>query len=418
MNMRTIQEHSLELFIREEASRHFGGRYGAGLQALVLTGSMARNEATTVEVDGVRRVLGDAEFLLIFRDSVAWLPDDFELTADCARIEAALRDLGIACAIGANRAYPDYLRRMKPHIFGYELKTCGQVLLGDPDILSLMPSFSAKDIPCEDGWQLLMNRLIELLKPAAQAPSGTGSLPRDLHYRTVKLYLDMAASLLLFSGSFEAGYRGRCERLREIAALADQSSDLPDGAGKHWPFSPDKFARRVAEATDYKLSGQTGDRGREWEYLRDALAYAHALWRWELARLTGRGERRLSHADDIDEQLFARWARCEPVQARLRGWASQLRKPGVRRDLLRRPSWVLGAWKASPRYCVYSAAARLIFRVPELLSGRASEPDSVWNAIARRLPLRAATTECATAWRQLARSIARNYEELLIGTRA
>ena len=90
MNMRTIQEHSLALSIREEASRHFGGRYGAGLQALVLTGSMARNEATTVEVDGVRRVLGDAEFLLIFRDSVAWLPDDVELTADCARIEAAL----------------------------------------------------------------------------------------------------------------------------------------------------------------------------------------------------------------------------------------------------------------------------------------------------------------------------------------
>ena len=73
---------------------------------------------------------------------------------------------------------------------------------------------------------------------------------------------------------------------------------------------------------------------------------------------------------------------------------------------------------ASPRYCVYGAAAKLVFRVPELLSEPASEPDSVWNAIARRLPLRAATTECAPAWRQLARSIARNYEELLIGTRA
>ena len=226
MHMRTIQEHSLELAIREEAARYFGGRYGAGLQALVLTGSMARNEATTVEIDGVRRVLGDAEFLLIFRDSASRLPGNGELSADCARIEAALRDLGIACAIGANRAYPDYLRRMKPHIFGYELKTCGQVLLGDADILSMIPSFSAKDIPCEDGWQLLMNRLIELLKPAAQAPSGTGPLPRDLHYRTVKLYLDMAASLLIFNGSFEAGYRGRCHRLQEIAKIAG----LTDGS--------------------------------------------------------------------------------------------------------------------------------------------------------------------------------------------
>ena len=100
------------------------------------------------------------------------------------------------------------------------------------------------------------------------------------------------------------------------------------------------------------------------------------------------------------------------MRSRLRGWASQLRKPAIRRDLRRRPGWIAGAWKASPRYCVYGAAAKLVFRVPELLSEPASEPDSVWNAIARRLPLRAATTECAPAWRQLALSIARNYEEL------
>lgn len=405
--MQSTEEHGVELSIREEASRYFGGRYGEGLQALVLTGSMARNEDTSVEMDGIRRVLGDAEFLLIFRDSVSRLPDDGELAADCARIEAALLDAGIACAIGANRAYPDYLRRMKPHIFGYELRTCGQVLSGDPDILGMIPAFSGRDIPCEDGWQLLMNRLIELLKPAAEAGSGTGLLSRDLHYRTIKLYLDMASSFLLFLGDFEAGYRCRSDRLRELAAECHK-------AGTLWPFPAGEFARKVSEATESKLSSQTGDPGRGWDYLRDALAYAHKLWRWQVMRLTN-GK---SGARATDEQVFAQWARSEPVRCRLRGWVSPLRRPGMWREFGKRPDWIVGAWKASPRYSVYSAASSLVFRLPDLLAGRADEPDSAWRAIGRRLPLRAATSDGAPAWRQLARGIVRNYEELLIGTRA
>ena len=60
---------SVELSIREEATRYFRDRYGGDLRALILTGSMARGEETIVERDGVQRVLGDAEFLLIFHDS-------------------------------------------------------------------------------------------------------------------------------------------------------------------------------------------------------------------------------------------------------------------------------------------------------------------------------------------------------------
>src|ERR1035438_9810383 len=45
------------------------------------------------------------------------------------------------------------------------------------------------------------------------------------------------------------------------------------------PFPAGEFARKVSEATESKLSSQTGDPGRGWDYLRDALAYAHKLWR-------------------------------------------------------------------------------------------------------------------------------------------
>jgi hypothetical protein len=74
--------------------------------------------------------------------------------------------------------------------------------------------------------------------------------------------------------------------------------------------------------------------------------------------------------------------------------------------------------RMSPRYCVYEAAAQLVFRVPELLADEGSEPDSIWNAIGGHLPLRSAMTQGTPGWKQLARDIVRNYEELLMGTRA
>jgi hypothetical protein len=404
---------ALEGSIREEAARHFGGRYGSDLEALILTGSMARSEATFVRDNGYHRVLGDAEFLLIFQDSVQWLPSPAKLAADCAVIEARLHHLGIDCSIGANRAYPAYLQQMTPHIFGYELRTCGRVILGDPETLATIPAWQAADIPLVEGWQLLMNRLIELLKAAAEADPQTDIPPLELQYKITKLYLDMASSLLIFMGEFEAGYSARCARLREIVAFMDDFSGVSTGSGRHWPFPPYGFARRVMDATQDKLSGHAYV-PRAWDDLRDALACAHRLWRWEMARLT------TCSFDCVatDEQLFSLCARAEPARSRLRGWASHLRKPELWYALWKRPGSTYRAMACSPRYSVYCAASKLVFRVPELLTGPAYEADSVWDATARCLPLHPEPADGAVAWRQLARCIVWNYEKLLIGTRA
>ncbi len=392
---------SLRSSIGETAARYFANRYPSGLRALILTGSMARGEATAIEEDGLCRVLGDAEFLLIFERSAGQLPAAAVITADCVSVEERLRRSGIACSVGADRAYPEYLCSMKPHIYGYELKSCGQVLRGDGTILSLIPPFTAGDIPYEDGWQLLMNRLIELMKPAAELRVNRNPVCKDVQYRTAKVYLDMATSLLLFLNAFEAGYDARRRRLEQLA-------EIQEG-----PFPMGSFAERVAEATDYKLGRRGGDCFGRCDDLKEAVGWSHRLWRWELARLTqSEGASGVS-----DERLCARWIESQSMRCRLQGWLSQFRKPILRRDPYSWPRWVAAMGTASPRYGVYRVASKVIFQLPELLSGDV-ERDSWWREINRELPLRRGIVPGEPAWRQLCRNVVWNYEQLLIGTRA
>src|SRR5207244_1226919 len=140
-------------------------------------------------------LLGDGEFLLIFH-ARAGLPPAADLSRLCRGIEEELQRQRIRCHLSLSAAHATYLQRLKPHIFAYELRACGQVIWGEPDILSLIPSFSPADIPAEDGWRLLCNRIIEELEVVGDLAEGQEHLSRELYYCTVKLYLDMATSLL------------------------------------------------------------------------------------------------------------------------------------------------------------------------------------------------------------------------------
>src|SRR4051812_25104685 len=100
MGLTEIVHPRVALSIREEVRRYFAGRYGADLEALIFTGSMARDEGTATVTGDIVHVLGDAEFILIFGEAVHPVPGDAEVTRGCAEIEATLLQQGIRCAIG------------------------------------------------------------------------------------------------------------------------------------------------------------------------------------------------------------------------------------------------------------------------------------------------------------------------------
>jgi hypothetical protein len=321
-------------------TRAFAGR----LEAIVLTGSFARGEGTVRSTGDGWEVGGDAEFLLVFQ-AQAPLPDLRQPRRD---VESSLAGENVFVKIDLAAVHPSYLRNLQPHMFSYELHECGKVVWGDEGVLKQIPAFTAADIPLEDAWRTLMNRSIELL----------GAEPDQAPYRTVKLYLDMASSLLLFAGAYAPTYRERARRLRTLR------DDLP--------FSIEEFAAAVEQCTEWKLGGGG-------EVPEGALTCARALWRWELVRLTG------AAASASNCALMRAWMRKQPLAARLRGWLFVARRLGAAGTLKSVLRWLPRLWQASPRYWVYQAASALLMDgareiwLPVRAPGRDPASDILWN---------------------------------------
>ena len=343
--------------IGSQTARFCFQTHGESLRAVVLTGSLARDEATLVEERKSWRLLGDAEFLLIFHPRAS-LPPKVALGFLRQNIETSILGLGIAGEVSLSAAHPKYLRSLRPHIFAYELRNCGKVFWGDPKILTYIPSFSASDIPLEDGWRLLSNRMVEQLEALEGLEQRPKVLPRRLLYRTIKLYLDMATSFLLFAGEYAPSYAERARRLRILA----DTQPADDKA----PFDLHRFSDRVSECTQWKISEnelQSPSSAElalesDFSWCEEAVVDARKLWRWELARLAG------TTGQASNKELLERWMKCQPAYRRLRGWLVVLRKEGWHRSWKNWPRWTRLGWCGSPRDWTYAAASELFFQLP------------------------------------------------------
>ena len=379
---------------------------GSRLQAIVLTGSLARDEATFARTARKYKVLGDAEFMVVLKKGQT-LPKAASLRALREQMEEDLRRQGILCKVDLSAVSPDYFRRLAPHILSYELKHCGRVIWGDEDVLRSIPEISATDLSREDAVRLLCNRLVELLECAPEIFNGRNSISVKLHYKLVKLYLDMAASLLVFLRCYAPTYRERAQILTRLAIQhAGTACD---------PIEIVPFAELVADCTHWKLAKHDGfEAGPDVSWC-EAVQCAHSLWRWELIHLTGSPE------SIADEELFQAWKRSQPRQANLRGWARVFRLCGWRRGRRQWMRWLRLSWKTGPRFGVYEAALELLFHASSLAGGTLNQTElgADFCDLHRLLPVagqREGNSESNGA-HALAAAIVSNYQEFLTGTR-
>lgn len=395
--------------IRAAVRAAMAREFPAGLRALVLTGSLARDEGTWLHDERGVRLAGDAEFLAIFEDRVA-LPPPARVATLNRVIENRLCAERIQARIGVVPVGLAYLRGLRPHIFAYELRAHGQVLDGDPRVLELVPRFPAAAIPLEDGFWLLLNRMIELLEALSTAAPEPGvRLAERVRHCAAKLWLDMATSFLLFQGEYESTYRAR--RAKLAAALAAVTASPIDAA---------RFQDRTAVATRWKLRDGRGgspvtiaEPTVTVDDLVAQVADVRALWRWELARLGAAFD-----AEVADHVLMERWVAAQPVAVRLRGWASVVKRHGLRASLKRLPRWAARSTSGSPRYLIYAAASELFFALPALLGPNPLvAPAALLERVRRRLP-RGDELEGDPSWRGAARAIASNYHQFLEDTRS
>ena len=206
--------------------------YRDRLRAVVLTGSLARNEGTFIEGAGGCRLHGDAEFIFVFGDD-GILPSTADLAVMSQQIEERVHRQGLRAEITVSAVRPGYFRRLEPSIFAYELKACGETVAGDSKLLALIPDFGPREIPREDAWRMLANRLVEQLESVDELIEGRPTLTPASYYRTVKLYLDMGTSLLVFAGAYAPTYEERCKTLSLLV-------EPPPGL-KPWPFPIERY---------------------------------------------------------------------------------------------------------------------------------------------------------------------------------
>jgi hypothetical protein len=383
---------------RSECVKSFGGL----LRAIVLTGSVARDEASFVRKEDWWQLYGDAEFMLVL-ERTATMPSATTLSSLVRQIEDDLTQHHIHCRVDLSAVRPSYFRRLPPHIFTYELKHCGRVIWGDAQILESIPDVSASDLSREDAWRLLCNRLIEQLAFVGDLSNASGELTPGLHYATIKLYLDMATSYLVFAGEYEPTYRGRAEKLRRVAERARS-----DGAV---PFSLEDLSAHVSKCTEWKLSGSDMLSDLRPELWAEAIRFARSLWQWEAVQLTR------ASGDISTRVLFDRLSAQLSFTQKVRGWASVAKCSGGLKSWRCWPRWTRLGFQTTPRYSVYRVGIELAFRLPLLLGDAQSEPISDGELLKLQSLLPARETDpWAAEWQAMANAVLSNYYKFLIGT--
>ena len=363
--------------------------------ALVLTGSLARDEATFLSLGPRWRLLGDAEFMM-FSARRRELPSPERLRELARRVTARLAGRGMDAKIEISAATVRYLNRMPPCQFGFELRRHGRVLLGQPRLLQCIPRFSRRQLPADDAYRLLCNRLVELLAYPGLIAGQRAAHPRAA-YALLKLQLDMATSYLIFLGEYASTYQRRAERLLHLST----------SPGVDAPWDLRDFARRVESATVWKLSLHHLEQpAGPMISATELIAAAHRLWRWEACRLLG------SSTSAGDGDLLRAWARRNAVPRAWRGWLWVMRShrpvPARWHLWLR---WLRLSHLGSPRACVYAAALPLLFSSVSL-------PLDQLETLARWLPqLTDFPGAAAPAPHRLAKEVLWNYHRFLAPTR-
>ncbi len=379
--------------------------------ALILTGSAARGELSFVpDVSGTTRHLGDVEFLLVCEPGSGGsaLARWFE-----RRLARLLEDNGIETSVDVGYVRPDYFARLKPHIFGVELKDHAKVLYGDESILEMIPDLSAKDIPRLDALHLLYNRMVEQMMRLDGLLNGGAEDIKKAHYQNIKFTLDAGGSLLVFQRKYRTTYHERGKLIGEAVEAIDHSftrkslAKLPEQV-RHWTSIKLNPLKDEILAWDGSPSKVEANREVVLKGWLELLRMVYSLWIWEMNNhLDGKWSNEM-------ETLLKRYLKRERFASRAHGWAkwvSRVRSSGDVPYVRLFKLFPVG----SPRALIYASAALLYFSLPYALEGYVPEEsgDSIWKSNARKAGklLPGFNGVITTDWPSICGSVVGSWEE-------
>ncbi|WP_321416521.1 hypothetical protein [uncultured Desulfobacter sp.] len=307
------------------------------IDSIILTGSFSRGESSIFWENNTPVLAGDIEFLLVSKKTGTLVKDRaFYEKFKTILGEQVSKSMGSEVEVDIGLVDAGYFsKKLSPSIFGYDLVNYGKTLYGVDYLDNTI--IRKKDIPQEDALALLMNRTIELLILSENKSR------ESYHYQLVKILLDMAGSILAFTGNYAAPYKDRPKALRKL--LRDRSSDMQ---GLSIPDLPDL----VEQAAQLKLKSEPNEAIQKAIILNDIKIqnYLAQLIYWQMKQIIGSS----GDMGFVINKYFSQ----ESLLTVFKGWIKYFIHPfrssdGINFFLL--PKTLI---RVSPRNLIYSSAMK------------------------------------------------------------
>lgn len=322
---------------------------------IILTGSFSRGEGSVLRLSAERSlVLGDAEFLIIFPDTQSLKPVRAALETASREAETKLSLEGILCPVDFSPACKSYLKRVPPSIFGTELKLYGQVMWGESTLLELLPELRPDSIPKIDAFFLLCNRMVEQIGLWRKIEKKEYKIGIEDFYCILKLYLDLAGSLLIFMDRYQSSYRKRIEVLEKLHS----ENGLPEGVNPDLLLRCAKMALALKfEPSVEKMSSFFSCDAKGWlqkhvllENMKQAGRLLNHVLLWEGGRLID-GDQQTPEAGVLPELM-----KTLPLRERVKMWLKWIRIAAMKDRPLPVMPALRGIPNGNPRMMLYLSA--------------------------------------------------------------
>ena len=223
-------------------------RTGAGLEALILSGSHATGEAVWTSFEGRDVSLSDVDLFAVVRSEAARAA---AANAGPRALASARerREWGLLAPVELAIVTAAGLARMPARPGTVELARSGRVVAGDPGVLARLPRWEPAAIDAEERLLLLENRAFELLWADAAWPASADTLSRlGARHAVLKTALELAAARTLAHGELPAGAAARVARARALGPPAGAPSWLAGAWEGLSPLWDEALGWRAGEA--------------------------------------------------------------------------------------------------------------------------------------------------------------------------
>jgi hypothetical protein len=185
--------------------------FGDNMISAILYGSYGRNEGAFFYKERQLFTYNDYDLMIVIKKKV-----DYSILK---KIRIKLESILQIKWIDLSQITSKKLKKLKPTIFNYDLKYGSKVILGDPNMLDLIPKLLPKQITLRDAEVLFFTRLYTFLGSLGEngfKDGVKGEQARFFRNQMAKAVLAIVDTLLIQKESYDSSYKKRVRLLSKF----------------------------------------------------------------------------------------------------------------------------------------------------------------------------------------------------------